>query len=98
MKASVISGLRSQKWKFITDVSGKPIGPIFRGQVSKFLNSWPLKTGSIGRPETSVMKYHYTVRNFTEERRSQIKVFLSYLLHNVGTVKGMIGCLQFDHK
>jgi hypothetical protein len=34
--------------------------------------SWPLKTGPIGCPETSVQNYHSTLRNIPEERRSQV--------------------------
>jgi len=29
--------LRSLEWYFITDVSGQPIGPIFRGQAVIFI-------------------------------------------------------------
>ena len=36
------------------------------------LDSRPLKMGSIGCPETSVIKYHYPLRNNSEERSSHL--------------------------
>ena len=42
--------LRSVSW-FKTDVSRLPIGTLFKG--------WPLKIGSIGSPETSVLNQLY---------------------------------------
>jgi hypothetical protein len=42
-------------------------GPIFKGQ-----ESWTLKTGPIGWPETSVSNYNYTLRNWPEDSSSQI--------------------------
>jgi len=53
--------LRRELWQFLTDVSGQNIGPIFR-------NSWPLKMGPRGCPETSVGNCHYSLRNSPEER------------------------------
>jgi len=47
---------------FLLSASGQPIGPNIRGQGSK-LDSWPLKMGPIGCPETSVTNYHYSLRN-----------------------------------
>jgi hypothetical protein len=47
--------LRSVSWWLDTDVSGKPIGPIFKGQA--FQEELPLKMGPIGCPETSVTNY-----------------------------------------
>jgi hypothetical protein len=44
--------------------------------------SWPLKMGPIGRPETSVRIYHYTLRNNPEERRSH--------LHRSGSLKSLM--------
>jgi len=35
-------------------------------------DSWPLNMGLTGRPATSVNNYHYTLRNFSEQRRSHI--------------------------
>jgi len=32
--------------------------------------SWPLKMGPIGFPETSVMNYHFTLCNISDEQRS----------------------------
>jgi len=47
-----------------SEVSGKSIGLIFRGQlVQEARTSWP-----IGRPETSVINYKHTPRNSLEER------------------------------
>ena len=36
-----------------------------------FLDSWALKTGQIGCPETSVRNYQYSLRDNSEERTSQ---------------------------
>jgi len=36
------------------------------------LDSWPLKMGPIGCPETSVINYHYSLRNNPQERSSQL--------------------------
>ena len=41
--------LRSGDRQFRTDVSGKPIGPIFKG----YWTTGPLKMGQIGCPEMS---------------------------------------------
>ena len=50
--------------------------PIFRGQES---DSWPLNMGPIGCPETSVIYYHYSLRNDPEERSSQTRyLFLNH--------------------
>jgi hypothetical protein len=35
-------------------------------------SSWPLKTGSISRPVTSIWNYHYTLRKITKKRRSRL--------------------------
>jgi hypothetical protein len=39
---------------------------------SRFLDSWPLKMGPIGYPETSVRNYHHTLRNNQEECKSHL--------------------------
>jgi hypothetical protein len=36
--------------------------------MQEFLDSWPLKMGLIGFPETSERNYHYSLRNSLEER------------------------------
>jgi len=46
--------------------------------------SWPLSTGPIICPETSVSNYHYTLPNIPEERRTY--------LHRGGTLKSRNGC------
>ena len=43
--------------------------------------SWPLKMGTIGCPETSLRNYHYSLRNNSEERSSQ-SVCVSVLKSN----------------
>jgi hypothetical protein len=50
-------------------------GLITKGQESK-------KTGPIGYPETSVMIYHYTPRNRSEQRSCQVTMFavLTYVM------------------
>jgi len=49
--------LRSVELCFNTDVSGKPLSPIFKIQA----DFCPLKMGPISRPETSGWKYHSTL-------------------------------------
>ena len=46
-----------QGW-FITDVSGEPIDPIFKGQ-----HPWPLNMRPVGCPETSVTNRHYIFKD-----------------------------------
>jgi hypothetical protein len=53
-----------------TDVSGRPIGLIFKSQVVQ--EEWVLKMGQICCPETSVNNYQSTLRNIPEEPRSYI--------------------------
>ena len=60
----------TQRRNILTDVSGQPVGPIFRGQ--KKPDSWSLKIGPIGCPETSVRNYHYSPRNNPAERSSRL--------------------------
>ena len=54
----------------ITDVSGQPIGPIFKNR--SIIRYVTLNTGPIICPETSVTKYQSSPRNVAEERGSQI--------------------------
>jgi hypothetical protein len=51
MRSSLIWDV-TQRRVIFTDVSGKPIGPIFKGKAVQ--EDWPLKMGTIGYPETSV--------------------------------------------
>ena len=53
-----------------TDVSGQPIGPIFKGQAIR--TAWLLNMGPTGCPETSVTNYQSTLSNIPEERRSHL--------------------------
>jgi len=50
--------------------------PTFRDYISvpssMVKNSWPLKIGPTGFPETSARNYYYSLRNKPEERSSQI--------------------------
>jgi len=62
--------LRSVYWQFITDVSGQPIGPIFKGS--------PLEVGSIGCSETLVRNYNSALRKTLQ--RTQISVCSSTVL------------------
>ena len=55
--------LRSEYWQFLTDVSGQPIGPFFKGH--------SLKMGPKVCPETSARNCHYTLSNIAQERRSR---------------------------
>jgi hypothetical protein len=55
------------KWKFLADVLGQPIGS--HPHASR---TWNLRLGPIGCPETSVRKYHYSLRNNPEQHSSQV--------------------------
>ena len=48
----------------MTDVSGQPIGPMFKCR--------HMKMGPVGCPETSVRSYSYSLRNVPEERGSYL--------------------------
>ena len=54
---------------FLTDVSGQPIGPIFKGQASKKQRVVVIlgTTGMIVCPETSLRNYHFSLRNSPEQ-------------------------------
>jgi len=63
---------------------------LFRGQ-----ESWPLKRGPIGCPETSVRNYHYSLLNGPEERSSQQRTMaftynIRYSCH-ISTKLGIFG-------
>ena len=79
--------LRSVEWQFLTDVSGQPVGPIFKGQAvqEEFLHyswtAWPLKIGPISCAETSVPNYHSTLRKIPEERRSHLPEITEQILY-----------------
>ena len=53
--------LHSVQWKFLTDVSVQPIGPIPKGLTFLFLNA-----GQIVCPESSVRNCRSTLSNVTE--------------------------------
>ena len=63
--------LRTVGWQFITDVSGKPIGPVFKFQAAQRWITRPLKMGPIVCPEKSVRNYHPYLLTY----------LLTYLLH-----------------
>ena len=52
------------------------------------VDSWPLKMGPIGCPETSVRKYHHTLRQGPEER--------SFHVVRGGNLKSRIACLVLN--
>ena len=58
--------LRDVSW-FKADVSGLPIGPIFKGHAVQE-EAWPLMMRTIGRLETSVLN-RFTPRNNSEDGR-----------------------------
>jgi hypothetical protein len=65
--------LRSLDWQFVTDVLEQPIGTIFKGQtVQSSWTAWPLKTGPIIFPETSVTNNRYTLHYIPEGRSSRL--------------------------
>jgi hypothetical protein len=56
-----------------TDVSGRPVGPTFKGEAVQDVyswTSWPLKMGPIDTPESSVWN-HLTARSNPEDGRIQ---------------------------
>jgi hypothetical protein len=57
--------------ELLTDVSGQPIGPIFKGQ-AVFLDCLTLEDETNKLPETSANNYQCTPRNIPEERRSHL--------------------------
>ena len=61
--------LRSFYRYLATDVSGQTVISIFKGK------AWPFNKGSIGCPETSVIKYQSTL----EDRSSELEVLLPRL-------------------
>jgi hypothetical protein len=87
--------LRIVDWQLFTDVSGQPVGPIFKGQV-------------VIRPETSVTNSQSTLRNISDERRcyshrgeglkacKNCRVLLHYLYTTSSCNK--TGCLLYKPK
>jgi len=62
--------LSSVDCSLVTDVSGQPTGPIFKGQA--YREDWQLKMGRIACTETSVTNYKSMLRNIPEERRVRL--------------------------
>jgi len=71
--------------RLVTDVSGRHMGPIFKGQEVQesalrsitevyCLAAWPFEMGPIGCPETSMISYQSMLRNIPEERRSYLNL------------------------
>ena len=61
----VISGFRREEYDICAI-------PGYEAAQSIVQDSWALKVGPIGCPETSVRNYHYTLRNIPEERRCHL--------------------------
>jgi len=66
-----ISSLDGEEW------SASTCNPFIHGKIVFYTRRsswipWPLKMGPVGCPETSVMNYHYALRNIPEERRSHL--------------------------
>ena len=68
---SLVFRVVKQRELVVTDVSGLPILPIFKGPA--VWTAGPLKTGRIRYSETPVTKYQFTTRNIPEERRSHLR-------------------------
>jgi len=68
---SSISRVVKQRGLVVTDVSGQPIRPIFKGPAVQ--TAGPLKMGRVCRPETPVTKYQFTSHNIPKERRSHLR-------------------------
>jgi hypothetical protein len=61
----------TQRVVVITDVSGQPISPIFKGILTlEDGTDNPLKMGETYCPETSVRNYHYSLRDNPQESSS----------------------------
>jgi len=54
LRPSLFGILHNTSWYLATDVSGRLIGPVFKGQYSKKNSVLSLKMGPVGRPKTSV--------------------------------------------
>ena len=74
--SELLCGLR---W-FETDVSGLPVGPIFKGSSSLRRTAWPLKMGKTRNTETSVSN-HITPRN-NRMRKNSYVCSLQSINHN----------------
>jgi hypothetical protein len=57
----------------VADVSGQPVGYIFKGQ-TVFLDSLTFQMGPRDCPETSGINHQSTLRKYPEERISHTKV------------------------
>jgi len=49
-----------------------------RYRLNSYLDSWPLKMGPIGSPETSVLNYQYSLHNKPQQRNSIFDLFFIY--------------------
>jgi len=63
----MIPGFRHDGGNFLPTFRDNLLGPIFNDQAPS-----PLNMGAIGFPETSVMNYHYSLRNGPEESSSPL--------------------------
>jgi hypothetical protein len=63
----VLLGFYAAYMLVFTDVSGQPVGYIFKGQ-AVFLDCLTFQMGPRGCPETSGINYQSTLRKFPEER------------------------------
>jgi hypothetical protein len=66
--------LRGLVWYFLTDVSGQPIGPIFKGQAPRHLRMGPV---GCAVPAKSVRNCHSTLCEISKVRKPQILIYAS---------------------
>jgi len=62
-------------WHHATETFHRPRSSLYKphiGTAGFLLDSWTLKMGPIGCPETSVRNYQYSLRNNLEERSSHL--------------------------
>jgi hypothetical protein len=85
--------LRSVDWYLFTNVSGQPIGPIFKGQVSHKISSWTdyltLEDGTDKWPVTSVNNYQSTLQVTSQKSGDLSKIYQS---------NSCLKTPRFDHK
>ena len=62
------------------------------------LDSWPLKMGPIGCPETSVRNCHFTLRDSPEQRRSHLFRGGSLKSHTIQFIHVLKYCYMFRHR
>jgi hypothetical protein len=91
-------------WELVTDVSGRPVSHIFKGQdvhEKKSLTDLPLKATPIGFPNRRLRNYHSTLRNIPEERLSHLyrggspELCTELAFHSLANKKSQFYCVVY---